>query len=431
VAGKTDQERLTPQRRALLAGGVLLTGAAVWLAYQATHVPPRPVYSPAGYGGYTSSPRATPEAARPGTASPAKVAPVQPALEAYNRGQYRQAETEAKQLVDRSRSDRSAVAGREVARARWVLAFSAARRKDFRTARSRFAELKQEAAGQRWTLEDARQLGKPKPTPARLAAESSDEASPAPALGERPVSATGEPLPTLEEEAAYQHAVLTAALLKQGGGSSAELGTRDPDAEFVRFMREYPESPLVHAAVRRIARHHSGDVPKGAEAVWKQAMAAAQERQHARERERSLCGPEVLAEVLRRAGLEVASASGESAAEDPLHRLAGELGTDYRGTSLAALAKALKARGFRVKGLKLTWDGLWKITNGPESRRDAPEYLVALIQPGHYVLVEDVRAGEVDVWDPSANGADQPGRHRYSRPEWAKVWDGIMLRLDR
>jgi hypothetical protein len=428
VAGKTDQERLTPQRRALLAAGVLLTGAAVWLAYQATHVPPRPVYSPAGYGGYTSSPRPNPEAARPGAVPPAKASPVQPVLDAYNRGQYQQAESAAKQLVERSRSGTQAVSVREVARARWVLAFSAARRKDFRTARARFAELKQEAAGQRWTFEEARQFAQPKPTPV---AQGADEGSTALALEERPVSATGEPLPTLEEEAAYQHAVLTAALLKQGGTSSAELDTRDPDAEFVRFMKEYPESPLVHAAVRRIARQHGGDVPKDAEAVWKQAMAAAQEHQHARDRERSLCGPEVLAEVLRRAGLEGANASGESVAEDPLRRLAGELGTDYRGTSLAALAKALKGRGFQVKGLKLTWDGLWKVTNGPDGRQDAPEYLIALIQPGHYVLVEDVRAGEVDVWDPSAAGQDQPGSRRFTRPEWTKAWGGIVLRLDR
>ena len=351
------------------------------------------------------------------------VSPVQPALDAYNAGRYDQAEVAAKRIVAGSRGPGATVPAREGARARWVLAFSAARRHDLATARKRFAELKQAAAGERWTFEEARKLGSRKPVPVRAVSGGGDSASAAITLEDRPVSSTGEALPTLEEEAAYQHAVLTAALAKNAkpGTRKPEPGIQDPEAEFIQFMRQYPESPLVHASVRRIARMHGGDVPKDAEAVWKQAMATAQEQQHSRDRERSLCGPEVLAEVLGRAAQPTVD----------LHELAAELKTDHRGTTLAALAKAAEKHGLHPRGLKLTWDGLWKITNGPDGKRDAPDYLVALIHPGHYVLVEDVRAGEVDVWDPSANGADQPGNHRYPRAEWGKIWDGVALRLDR
>ena len=57
------------------------------------------------------------------------------------------------------------------------------------------------------------------------------------------------------EDAAYQHAVLTAAL---GDTAAAER-------EFIEFMKRHPESPLVHAAVQRIGRLHGGDLPKPAE----------------------------------------------------------------------------------------------------------------------------------------------------------------------
>src|SRR5207248_8661380 len=96
--------------------------------------------------------------------------------------------------------------------------------------------------------------------------------------------------PTLEEDAAYQHAVLTAAI----------EGPAKGEAEYCAFMRSYPESPLVHAAVKRIGRLHGGDIPPPAEAVWKQAMRVAQARQKERDRLAALCGPECLAELLRR-----------------------------------------------------------------------------------------------------------------------------------
>ena len=422
------QRQFAPKHRALVAGSVFFTGAAVWLAYQATHVPPRPVYTPAGYGGYAQPPVSAVTPA-PGKTLPPGASPVQPALEAYNAGKFQQAEAAAQQIVAGSRKPGAAISRREVARARWVLAFSAARRRDLATARERFAALKQAAAGERWTFEEPRKPQAAKAPPVLPVAQEAESAS-STALFDRPVSPTGEALPTLEEEAAYQHAVLTAALARNAkpgtrnatlGTRNSEFGTPDPEAEFVQFMRQYPESPLVHASVRRIARMHGGNVPKDAEAVWKQAMATAQDQQHARDRERSLCGPEVLAEILGRASQPSAD----------LRELAAELKTDHRGTTLAALAKTAEQRGLHPRGLKLTWDGLWKITNGPDGKRDAPDYLVALIRPGHYVLIEEVRAGEVAVWDPSAEGLNQPGKRRYSRPEWAKVWDGVTLRLDR
>lgn len=439
-------------------GAVFVAGIGLgsWFTWWG-HSPSRMVYTTEGYGGVRVADHS--EAGRRQRDESARAAgaidPVAPALRAYNEGRYADAERAARRLVE-AETKRSS---REGARAHWVLAFSAARRHDLVTARERFGQLRQVAAGQSWTLETPRQAGVggresraggetagaaigKRPASHSNSERETRNAEPPP---ERPVSPTGEALPTLEEEAAYQHAVLTAALARgarRPGTSSdpedAKPGTRNPEpgtaaaeAEFVEFIRQYPESPLVHAAVRRIARLHGGNVPPDVEAVWKRAMAVAQQRQQQRDRSRSLCGPEVLREVLRRTGVRSEEpADGDGREAGAVEALARELGTDHQGTTLAALAKAAEVRGLRAKGLKLTWNGLWRITNGPDGKRDAPEFLIALVQPGHYVLVEDVRAGEVDVWDPSGQGPDQPGARRYSRAEWLRLWGGSVLRLD-
>jgi predicted double-glycine peptidase len=299
-----------------------------------------------------------------------------------------EAEAAAGQFLQWAAASSDPAVKKQVVLVRRVLAFSAARRKDLRLARERFAVLRQEAS----LLPDK---GKPEAEP-----------------GENP--------PTLEEEGAYQHAVLTAAL---GDRKAAE-------AEFQAFMRQYPESPLVHAAVRRIARFHGGNLPKDAEAAWQQAMQTAQARQKERQVQRSLCGPEVLAEVLRRrSGVQAFGPSGEPASLNPqpstLNQLVRELRTDERGTSLQALAEAARKRGLEANGLALTYRGLLRTLQAPSP----PRFLVALIQPGHFVLVERADAEEVRVWDPSAGGAGRPGARCYPRHEWTQVWNGIALAL--
>jgi hypothetical protein len=104
-------------------------------------------------------------------------------------------------------------------------------------------------------------------------------------------------LSSLEAEAASQHAVLTAALPP---GPPNFGGKEAAEREYCAFMRAYPESPLVHAAVKRIAPFHGGDVPPAAEAVWKQAVRIAADKRKARNWQNALCGPECLAELLRR-----------------------------------------------------------------------------------------------------------------------------------
>lgn len=370
--------KIVPMQRGAalgLAGALLLAGGGLWLGVRLhstkRHIGPPPVYTASGYGGFVTPVAPKAASVRPSasvkTSASRRVPvadPVGPARAAYNAGRYGQAEAMAQAVaVNAEKKGKH----RQAAFARQVLAYSAARRKDLPLARARFAALETEAA----QLPDKGKV-------------------PAP-IGEAPS--------TLTEEAAFQHAVCTGAL---GDPKAAE-------AEYVAFMRAFPDSPLVGAAVKRIARMHGGDVPKADEAVWLTAQQVAQRHQSAREREASLCGPACLAELLRR--------RGETA---DVHGLATEMGTGERGTTLAGLADAAQKHGFRPQGLALTQKGL--------GEQRLP--VIALVTPGHYVLVESVSAQSVTVWDPDARGLGRGGPRVYPVAEWSRAWRGTALALE-
>jgi hypothetical protein len=307
-------------------------------------------------------------------------------------------------------------AGHEALLARRILAYSAARQSRYAEAKSRFETL-------------------------RLAAyDSPDRGAQQAALGEA--------APTLEEEGAFEEAVCTSAL---GDKRAAE-------AEFDDFMRHYPRSVLVHAAVKRIARYHGGDVPRDAEALWKQAMAVQRAADDARRRSEALCGPECLAELLRRTaaggraggmgvparriggmgvparriggvvaginsgavGPSAACPSGTGMPGGPadVQTLAAEMRTSRDGTTLAALRDTAARHGMKLEGVSLTARGL--------AKQRLP--LIALIAPGHYVLVEAVTPAAVAVWDPDASGPGVAGRRSIPAAEWARSWTGAALR---
>jgi len=258
-------------------------------------------------------------------------------------------------------------------RARHLLAFAAARQKDLATARIQFALLRVEAA----KLPDHGKTD----APVRL--------------GEMPA-------PTLEEDAAYQHAVCTAALGDKAGA----------EKEYVAFMHTYPSSPLVQASVKRIARMHAGNVPKEAEVAWQQAMDIYQAQDRLQRRNESLCAPECLAELLRRQrGTPTISVAA----------LANEMKTSENGTSIAALAESAKRHGFvKARGLALTQKGL--------AEQKLP--LVALMDAGHFVVVEHIDSQDVHVWDPDAQGVGQAAQRDYSVRNWQQAWHaGIALAL--
>ncbi len=362
------------RRHAALAGTALVAacGAGVWIA--AAHHPARPtpkmVYIASGYGGFVPAPAPSRLADLKPQGGERKMSltpdPVQPLRVAYDAGHYQAVEASALTFVAQAKTSRNVAVHEQAAEARSLLAYSAARRHDLKLAQARFAVARL----------DASKL----PDKGKQAAE------------------PGLVMPTLEEDAAYEHAVCTNAL---GHPQAAE-------AEYVAFMKQYPESPLVQASIRRIARMHGGDIPAADQTVWQQAQQTAQTRQIGREREASLCGPACLAELLRR--------RGDNA---DVHALADQMHTSDRGTTLAALADTATAQGFHPQGLALTPKGL--------AAQTLP--VIALVRPGHYVLVDAVSASGVTLWDPDAHGLGHGGTYTVPIARWQHEWRGVTLIL--
>ncbi len=347
-----------------------LAGGIGWYAavhHRAKPIAPR-VYVSEGYGGFVTPP-APLKAARAKAqtvSSSAATDPVRPLQEAYEAGHYLQAEAQAQAVIREAAQSHSVKQHTQAAFARQIMAYSAARRHDLPLARARFAVMQTEAA--------------------RLPERGLETAPP------------GEVAPTLEAEAAFQHAVCTGALGDKAGA----------EAEYVAFMKRYPDSPLLHAALLRLQKMHGGSLTAHDEAVWRQAKQTALADQRTLARESSLCGPECLAELLRRRG------------ETPdVHALAQAMGTSERGTTLSALAGAARAHGFPAQGLALTPKGL--------AAQTLP--VIALVAPGHYVLVEAVTPSRVTVWDPDARGVGHADRRTVPQAVWGRMWQGVALAL--
>ncbi|MBC7808954.1 MAG: hypothetical protein H7145_22705, partial [Akkermansiaceae bacterium] len=299
------------------------------------------------------------------------------ARSAYARGDYKAAESAAKRVVAGARTggrERPVLGSVSVASARHIMAFAAARQGDLKTARIRFAEAREEA-----------------------------EALP-PQASPSPVAPGESPQPTLAEDSAYQHAACTMGLGDKAGA----------ERELVQFVRDFPESPLVHGAMRRIARLHGGDIPKDAEAVWKEAQAVQRKSQEERDRQAAMCGPEAVAELLRRRGEVI-----------PLETLAGEIGTAGNGSSFAAMQRVMRGHGFpEARGVRLTAEGL--------RRQVLP--VVALVQPGHFVLVEKIApGGSVTIWDssdtfiPPGEATARSKTRVVPAGEWQRIWTNTAL----
>ena len=333
-----------------LAGGSL----GLW-AWTHAHAAEAHLYTPAGYGGFVGADR-----------KPQSMTPLQRASEAYANGKLADAEQIAEEVILQANGQPlNEQAGHAALLARRILAYSSARRSRFSEAKARFGALRQAAY------------------------ESPDHG--------RQRVALGEVAPTLEEEGAFQEAVCTGAL----GDKKAE--EREMDA----FLRLYPQSILVHAATKRVARLHGGDVPADTQALWKQAMAVQKAADEAERKTEALCGPECLSELLKRQGRPA-----------EVGALATEMQTSGDGTSLAAMQKSARRHGMTLQGVALSAKGL--------AKQKLP--LVALIAPGHYVLVEAVTLAEVAVWDPDATGMGRSGRRTFTAAAWAKAWNGVALR---
>ena len=112
------------------------------------------------------------------------------------------------------------------------------------------------------------------------------------------------------------------------------------------------------------------------------------------------CGPRALRQAAVAAGIRTDLAT--------LRRLAG---TDGRGTTLAGLARAARAIGFRAEPGRANY--AWASGNGGP--------FIAHLRNDHYVLVESCTPAGVSLF--GLNTA------RLSRAAFERAWSGIVLTL--
>jgi hypothetical protein len=213
-----------------------------------------------------------------------------------------------------------------------------------------------------------------------------------------------------EREAAYQHAVLTAAIGEKPAAAK----------EYLAIINEFPESEQAAKAIRRLAKLHGGELLPHEQKAWEAAQKTARDNARACVRARSLCGPEVVAELLRRGESQSLTSLGSLSSLPTLPSLAQEMKADEFGVTLKSMQQALIRRGYWVKGLKLTLPALWN--------KKLPA--VALLKEGHFVLVDRIADGTVETWDPDLDGSGSDGAKTYHWPHFEKAWTGMALILD-
>jgi tetratricopeptide (TPR) repeat protein len=164
------------------------------------------------------------------------------------------------------------------------------------------------------------------------------------------------------DQAAYQAAV---CLVAEGRREEAE-------AEFLRFLRERPLSPLVHAAHRRLARL-KGSTTAEQDALLQAAVARQEERIRF---ETSVCGPKTIEHLFPNLG-------------KGYKEIAALCGTNDGGTTLEGMRRGLKALGLESHAYKLNRRDLEK----------APLPAI-LLQDDHYVALKEIREGKARIYDP-------------------------------
>ena len=343
-----------------VSSALTLSLATAFLLMQPKRPPASPerVYSSEGFGGYVGARGLAPEPGKHSAAFSAK--------RAYKEGRYRDAETLARETIALYGDSSDLALRKEAVMARLTLGYAIAGRKEFREAREAFLETK------------------------RAASELPDHGALTPALGE--VRAN------LEEEASFQAVVCTGAM-----GEKREAMT-----EYSEFLEEYPDSILIHAAIKRVTFLNGGDIPPGAEKLWLKAMEKQKALKKQQDRKDAMCAPACLAELLRRKGKPVS-----------IEALAKEMKTDENGTSLSALSDAAKKKGFHPQGLQVTEAGL----------RKQPLPAIAFVGPGHFVLVEKLTQDRIYVWDPGMKEGGPPAAMDYSLSAWKQRWSGVLLTL--
>ena len=187
----------------------------------------------------------------------------------------------------------------------------------------------------------------------------------------------------IKDNAAYQAAV---CLIAEGKKKEAEAELRD-------FIRNYPLSPMVHVAHRRLKRLNGETTPE--DDVLLQKAVEAQEKKI--RVETAMCGPRCIVKMLELLG---------KPAKD-YKEIAKLCGTTEKGTTLKGMRQGLLAVGLPMFGFTV-------------NRRDFENIPLPalLLAQDHYVVITKITSTVADVFDPTLDRMDQVRLPAIDTPEF-------------
>lgn len=169
----------------------------------------------------------------------------------------------------------------------------------------------------------------------------------------------------IKDQALYQAAVCLSA---EGKITEARLA-------LVKFIKEHPMSPLVHAAFKRIVKIDGKTTPE-TERLIQSALDAQQKKIRF---ELSVCGPKALAYILK--------ANGQG--DIPYEEIAKDCGTTDAGTTMDGLKNGLQKRNVNYYGFQLNRDDLRKL----------PALSILLVRD-HYYVLDRIEGELIYAFDP-------------------------------
>ena len=150
-------------------------------------------------------------------------------------------------------------------------------------------------------------------------------------------------------------------------------------------MTEYPLSPLVFAAEKRLVRL-SGGTPDPQDEKLLQSAVTAQESKA--KYESALCGPKTIAYMLKTGLLPSGQAASVKNESDLTHEIANNCGTTEKGTSIDGLRKGLRKLGYESFGLDLNRSDFQKLPL-PAILLDGDHYFAILERKGDKIVLFD------------------------------------------
>ncbi len=126
-----------------------------------------------------------------------------------------------------------------------------------------------------------------------------------------------------------------------------------------------------------------------------------------KQRDMSDCGAACLASVARFYNLDV-----------PLARIRQHAGTDRKGTNIAGMLEAAVRLGFEAKGVKGSFESLFKIP------LPAIAHVVVNAQLQHYIVIYRINKQKISIMDP-ADGK----LHVMKLSDFREVWTGVLILL--